>query len=511
MLNDAYAIDLDLPAGEHPVIGQVVSGRGGWALGIEATSQLDRVTRSGGWSIEATRRLEAQDLAHVISLTVEADDLSRLRLNGMPLPLSDDGIMLRRYLGLPPNWLRRGTNTLTCRWDPTESADGLAVEPLRLFSASAGRRRLVPTGQVLALNPAAVGFDIPPIVGSDAPDRLTFSCRTNAAVGLTLDIAGRRVRSPVGVEHRLRVDGLTPGQHYDYRLATPGGAIEGRAVTWPLGSTFRLAICADAGPLPEVWRTTAAAVAAARPDVVVFTGDLVNDGLQDEQWPSFAQDAADLLGSVPFFSVLGNHDHDAPLYRRLFAPPAAVRTDGRHWAQRIGHTVMIGIDGAQDFSPQAESRCWLEQQLRQAHDADFILVFNHYPAWSSGPHAATDQRGRLREPACRTARELIIPLLEEHQVSLYFCGHDHVYERSVLPSGLTHVVSGGAGAYLYGGGNGQPTNPHACCFQSEHHYCLLSFDTRGCRGRATTARGDILDRFEVCPRSPLRSVAQKNP
>ena len=58
-----------------------------------------------------------------------------------------------------------------------------------------------------------------------------------------------------------------------------------------------------------------------------------------------------------------------------------------------------------------------------------------------------DQPTRLRE-LVRQARQTIVPLLRKYKATAYICGHDHCYERSELPGGVSHVISGGAGAPL---------------------------------------------------------------
>ena len=72
----------------------------------------------------------------------------------------------------------------------------------------------------------------------------------------------------------------------------------------------------------------------------------------------------------------------------------------------------------------------------------------NYPAYSSGLHGSVNEEGVPTEATARYARDVIVPLLEKHGVTAMFASHDHNYERSVLPSGLTCITTGGAGALL---------------------------------------------------------------
>ena len=73
--------------------------------------------------------------------------------------------------------------------------------------------------------------------------------------------------------------------------------------------------------------------------------------------------------------------------------------------------------------------------------AKYKIVFGHYPLYASGNHLtqAKDALSLLK------LRELLEPILKEHQVDLYLAGHEHMYERTEPIDGVTHVVSGAAG------------------------------------------------------------------
>ena len=56
---------------------------------------------------------------------------------------------------------------------------------------------------------------------------------------------------------------------------------------------------------------------------------------------------------------------------------------------------------------------WLQARMKKSR-ADFLLVAGHYPVWSVSEHGPTE-----------CLLKLLHPLLVKHNVTAYFCGHDH--------------------------------------------------------------------------------------
>ena len=80
----------------------------------------------------------------------------------------------------------------------------------------------------------------------------------------------------------------------------------------------------------------------------------------------------------------------------------------------------------------------------------WTIVNHHRPIWSSGTRHGSDQ----------TLLQQWGPLIDQYHVDLVVAGHDHIYERTkpmnadqvqaTTATGTVYVVSGGAGASLYG-------------------------------------------------------------
>jgi hypothetical protein len=375
-----------------------------------------------------------------------------------------------RLHGIPPALLKPGRNVLAQTLTAAEAAGGLGGGKLIAFPAPQ----------------AAVHWG--PIVTRAAGQAAAIVCRTGAHVPAVLRLDGREIPSPAGTLHRWPVDGLKPGATYAYAVTPGAGAAAAGTIRMPAAGDAATIVLAGDPQSGAPWNKIARAVAKAAPDLCVLLGDLVVDGLADESWGrSFFQPAAALLANTPCRVVMGNHDRRSPVIDGFLLD------GGLNWSQEIGNALVVGIDGGKDWSAGGENARWLEQVLA-TRKARFAFVASHYPAWSSRNHGKLAGDGLPLERGSRVARTQIVPILEKHRVTAFFTGHDHGYERSELPSGLSAIVTGGAGAGSYGkhpDAAGQ--NPHTAAFATKHHFCLLRVDAAAVTLTAVTPEGETID------------------
>jgi len=341
------------------------------------------------------------------------------------------------------------------------------------------------------------------VLGAYNDGYFTVTCRTNIPADVTLRTAGGAFEtvssSPRGLLHRFNVP-RPAGRLLRYRMEASRDGVT-RKTPWydvdlwtpESGDNLRFVAMGDSRSLIEPWRQVAAAVLPVKPDLVVFVGDMVADGRNDWEWDEqFIGPSGDLLRTIPMYPVIGNHENSAPVYNELFHSPTP---DGRglNWAQTIGDVLLIGVVGHESFAPDTDNYQWLEKALAES-DAKFIFVFTHYPPWSSGGNANVDEDGIPYDKTRHQAQTVILPLLAKYGATAFIAGHDHFYERSEPPSGVTCVVTGGAGAPLYGRPeNFQENNPHSAVFAQELHYCLLEVSGDTCTMQVVTPVGETID------------------
>ncbi|NBC11504.1 MAG: hypothetical protein GVY24_07200 [Planctomycetes bacterium] len=141
----------------------------------------------------------------------------------------------------------------------------------------------------------------------------------------------------------------------------------------------------------------------------------------------------------------------------------------------------------------------MERVLEEC-DARFLFVMTHYPPFSSGGHGRVDEKGEPLERPIRQARAFLIPLFTRYGVTAVVSGHDHFYERSELPGGVTGIVSAGAGSRLYSKTDNPLQNPHSTVWRSEYHYCRVRVGPEKCRLTAVSLDGAVLDEKTWAPR-----------
>ncbi|MCD4699173.1 MAG: metallophosphoesterase [Phycisphaerae bacterium] len=421
-------------------------------------------------------------------------------LNGEQIIPPMEGMNYKTIPAIDAKMLRKGRNTLTAK---------ITLKNLSSRRRKAEDYQLDIDMRLAALKAEHLQLQTGPILGAIGKDYFTLTCRTNmpADVKLIMDgvpkakIMSHQQTSELGLRHRFRVKmpNLRPDEKWAYHISANRGEQTVATKRWPVmfvptNKALRFVAMGDSRTNSKDWAKVAGAVLKVKPDLIVFSGDMVAYGLNDWEWDEqFFGPAKELFATIPFYAVIGNHEKNAPLYNELFYTPGK---DGRNrnFSQEINGVLLIGIDGEQDFSAGGENYEWLEKTLAGSK-AKFIFFFTHYPAWTSSNHGWLNKdTGRPGEKAVRQAQDVIAPLLTKYKAIAYICGHDHVYERSELPGGLTHIIAGGAGAPLRKKvENAEKQNPHSKVFASVLHYCLFEVEGDTCTMKTFTPDGKVID------------------
>jgi hypothetical protein len=495
VLDRAWPFEIDLVAGRHILCVRVVSGAGGWALASEAARRLDGRGIPSRLKVQARLSFDVAEPSSLASLTFVGATEGRPLLNGRRIPLPVAGMKYRRVPAVPVKMLSAGPNALVRHWTVAESLAGARMAHVRHFRRSGDDSKLSVCGKLLGLPAGAASIQTGPILTMVGSDFITLTCRTNMPWRVGLRLGGRQLISRRGLIHKFVVRRLAAGREYPYTvlpvgLDVPRRTRGGVARTLPASGPVSFVFLSDCGPLPDVWARVGPAALARRPMLAVFGGDTVSWGCLDDEWDEdFFGKAPDFFANVPYYPILGNHDERTPLWPRIFSTPG-----GLNWAQRLGDVLLVGLDGQADWSAGGQAMPWLRSVLTAGADAAFIFAMNHYPAWASANHGRVGDDGQPVEPPVRVMRNIIYPVLVEHGVTAIFAGHDHCYERSELPGGVTAFSSGGAGAYLYNKQRSDSQNPYSQVFVSTHHFCHVVAEGDACTLTALTPDGQELDR-----------------
>lgn len=287
----------------------------------------------------------------------------------------------------------------------------------------------------------------------------------------------RYVVNPPGTpdtRHEVVIDGLRPDTEYVYRVFAhpvpmdPEGLLpeefaslprsfrtaaeEGTPFTFLAYGDSRTGIRTHTALVELMWEE----VQLADARLVVNTGDIVNRGAPRREWQNeFFAPALPLIGFIPVYTVLGNHELGHESYYDNFALPG----NESWYSFRYGDVEFIALNTNHTFQKGSEQRDWLVEVL-EASEATWKVALFHHPPYSCNPR---------RKPGNTRVQKLLVPLFEEYGVDLVFLGHDHLYGRSRDVNGVRYIITGGGGAGTY---RGAPDSINEVCLR-EHHYCRI--------------------------------------
>jgi hypothetical protein len=262
--------------------------------------------------------------------------------------------------------------------------------------------------------------------------------------------------------------------------------------------------------------------------LVVSTGDLVQDGRRGRHWADYVESHRDLRSRLPYFAAPGNHERMETEVGRgnwnaaVGAPP---RPD-RYWqsvdlpdslarflfvdANVLTNVLGIYPDSVAEALSQ-EQLAWVDRTLSPAFRFRFIVL--HHTLVPAGHHT-TDWDPR----ASAARRERLLRLCRDRGVTAILAGHEHLYQRVFLRDvnggGVWHITTGGGGSPLHGVSKarreavlstplieGLSIDPGTIHARTAYHYCRLVLPRAA--GQAATlaavrvegARTTLMDRI----------------
>ncbi|MDF3000326.1 MAG: putative phosphohydrolase, partial [Bacillota bacterium] len=271
--------------------------------------------------------------------------------------------------------------------------------------------------------------------------------------------------------------GLTPGQTYSYKVVTPMGesALRSFSAAADLDSTddFQFLYLGDvqtkasnsmADDFSE-WSALIKGAVERNPKTAFLLqgGDLINQGSDLKEWQALLSRGEATLSTVPFLSVPGNHEANGDttgkpeLWSGIFNLPKN-GPDGfseEFYSFDYGDSHILCLNSnvlsdeqlnlgsmtAKDFD---RIKSWMVNDLERS-DKTWNIVVLHHPAYS----VASD-------PVAERVLSEWAPIFEDYNVSLVFCGHQHVYMRTKAmfdrdvstKSGITYIM-GNSGSKFY--------------------------------------------------------------
>lgn len=302
--------------------------------------------------------------------------------------------------------------------------------------------------------------------------------------------------------HEVRIEGLQPETQYFYcveSVADDGSVVESDVRTFVTAvnreTPFAFAVISDTQGNPEVSGKIAALAWEQRPSFVLHPGDLVSTGPTDAHWTShFFPGMQPLIGRVPFYPVLGNHEMNARNYYDYVSLP----DPEYYYSFRYGNTDFFMIDTNRNVGPDSEQYRWLDEALAGSA-ATWKIVCHHHPPWSSDENDYGDLWKTNQSSQGDLKARQLVPLYEKHGVDIVWNGHIHSYERTWPIRGGAAVNQGGTVYMVTGGGGGslETPGPFRPWFQNlvkrGHHYCLVAVNGDVLEIRSFDLEGRLFD------------------
>lgn len=222
----------------------------------------------------------------------------------------------------------------------------------------------------------------------------------------------------------------------------------------------------------------------------MHTGDVVYPKGEDRLYDTrFFLPYRRLIGEVPVFPTLGNHDveksYGAAYLENFYLPRNNPQGTGRYYSFDWGGAHFVALNSElyheDGGGGKEEQKAWLERDLGETR-RPWKIVFLHRPLYSSSEHGSDEE-----------IREDLEPVFVRHEVDVVFSGHDHNYERTVPIGGVTYVVSGGGGKILYPAGRSKWT----AFSKSAHHAVHIRVGAERLSLEAVEPDGIVLDRLDL--------------
>ncbi len=219
------------------------------------------------------------------------------------------------------------------------------------------------------------------------------------------------------------------------------------------------------------------AIAAVDPAFICFTGDIVYNGYDTDDWKIWDSETAIWREkNIPVYPSLGNHDLHGSEKTALgnYFQHFPELKNSRYYSVRAANTLLLVLDSSLDETSGPQGH-WVNTELDNIpSDVDFVFLMFHHPPYTSSSDAKMFGGGH----SSRSGEQKLAQMLEQRQAKtrarfVVFSGHVHNYERHEH-GGVTYFVTGGGGAHAYPIERA-PDDP----FQSKeinYHYLMVDVD-----------------------------------
>ncbi|MFA7367364.1 MAG: metallophosphoesterase family protein [Bacilli bacterium] len=266
-----------------------------------------------------------------------------------------------------------------------------------------------------------------------------------------------------GDRYRVRVnlEDLSPDTKYMYRVGKEGDFSKNYYFSTAKEGDFTFLHITD----PQYYNETTSQIFNnlmtqafnKNPDITFtfFTGDIIDDGGDENQWNMFynksninRQVIATIPGNHEYYDAMGSGSYFGEFYNiNNNNPDNGARNHlNNTYYFRYNNALFIGLNT--ESKTQATLKPWFEEVVQKNNDADFIIVGMHRSMY-----------GSIYASDSINVRYNWLEVFDRYGVDLVLSGHDHIYSRSHIAynnkvstdpiRGTTYIIGGSGGEKFY--------------------------------------------------------------
>jgi len=228
------------------------------------------------------------------------------------------------------------------------------------------------------------------------------------------------------------------------------------------------------------WRSSHLEVARAmakQNDVsfLLHAGDVVEQP-NPERWQDFFSAGLEMIAKTPLYPINGNHDLHNPEFKKYFSLP----NDDYWYSFDYGSVHVIALDVVSSLGNGSPQYRWLINDLENAQDMPWKVVFLHYPIYSSYAPISDEPRTEIQRD--------LVPIFEKYGVNIVFSGHEHQYDHYVKNNTHYIITGGGGSAAIY---------PCPNRWNAPYHFIRVSVSPEQLLVKAIKTNGDVVEEFII--------------
>ncbi|MGI6361706.1 MAG: S-layer homology domain-containing protein [Bacillota bacterium] len=290
---------------------------------------------------------------------------------------------------------------------------------------------------------------------------------------------------------------------YAYRIGTDGAWGNWFTFTTPKAdlNKFNFLFMSDTQAIPEIgdygqWgNLLESSITTTNSDFLLIGGDLINQNNNKVEWEKFYEAADNSFASLPVMVAVGNHDTtNYDFFNLPQNGPHNFEKNFYSFDYGNAHFIVMDSNLMGNEANAALFSEWLKQDLVQAAAQEWKIMMFHHPIFSVSDDGKDIQRAL-------TIQEYYLPIMEEENVDLLLCGHQHSYSRTYPMKNAQISNNGGiiqimsiSGPKFYA-----PVNHDylAKTVTNKMVYSILSIDNKQLLITTKDATGKVVDTYTI--------------